>query len=168
MIPPRSVGLEEIDYIVRTLEQNYDLSAANNILPEFMNARENLLNLNSISRQGVHTTRAIRENCRNESDSREMQGFGERILRINKRIQDVGNITPVIKPLTDIYQKRKENIEEESIAKMAFFSQAVYEKLTHDCVEMVSLLEGMEAALANTKAEEAQSETSISALVPGR
>ena len=51
---------------------------------------------------------------------------------------------------------------------MAFFSQAVYEKLTHDCVEMVFLLEGLEAALARSKAEEAQSETSISALVPGR
>jgi ADP-heptose:LPS heptosyltransferase len=167
-VPSRSVGLEEVGYIARTLEQNYDLSAANDILPEFMNARENLLNLNSISRQGVHTTRAIRENCRKESDSKQMQGLGERIQRIDKRIQDVGNITPVIKPLTDMFQKRKENIEEESIAEMAFFSQAVYDKLTHDCVEMVSLLEGMEAVLAKSKAEEAQSETSISALVPGR
>jgi hypothetical protein len=98
----------------------------------------------------------------------QMQMFGERILRIDKRMQEVGNIFPVLKPLTDMFQKRKENNGEESIAEMALFSEAVYKKLTNDCVEMVSLLQEIEEEIANSNAEETQLETSISALVPGR
>ena len=70
-----------------------------------------------------------------------MGKFGEGITKIDKDIEIIGLSNPEVKPLTDMFNKRKENVEDNNVCSMAIETQKCYIDLINECEKLGKILE---------------------------
>ena len=96
-------------------------------------------------------------------NSRKIGRFGEDITNVDKEIEVLGFSNPEVKPLTDMFSKRKENVGGDNICLLAIETRKCYIDLINECEKLQEILKGCVGKLSGYI-----SHNSINVAVPGR
>jgi len=88
--------------------------------------------------------------------------FGEDIQRIDEEIELAGMAHPELKPITDMFTKRKENLMGSDISRLGVESRKCYTLLKNESRQMIEILSSVYADIPYS------THNSISVAVPGR
>ncbi len=90
------------------------------------------------------------------------------ISKLDEEINLLGLVNPELKPITDIFNKRKENIDGNDLRLMTMATLECYEKLVTECRHLTWITGEFERGLKSQAACEDSEESSIRMEVPGR
>ena len=96
-----------------------------------------------------------------------MDKFGEAITDLDKEIEVLGLSNPEVKPLVDMFSKRKENVGGENICLLAIETRKCYLALINECEMFRMILKSCVEQLSDVQAAYI-SHSSINVAVPGR
>ena len=88
--------------------------------------------------------------------------FGEDIQKIDEKIELTGMAHPELKPITDMFTKRKENLMGSDISRLGVESRKCYTLLKNESRQMIEILSSVYADIPYS------THNSISVAVPGR
>ncbi|MBT5376722.1 MAG: hypothetical protein HOL15_07915 [Nitrospinaceae bacterium] len=91
----------------------------------------------------------------------------EKIIALDEKIEVQGLSNPVIRPLMDMFNKRKENQMGDNACLLAMDTQKVYERLITECEQLELLLKACVQNISGFKTDY-NSHSSINVTVPGR
>ncbi len=98
-----------------------------------------------------------------------MQALAEKISRIDEKLTLIGCSQPEIKPVIDLFMKRKENFQGDDIIRLGNATLRCYEQMGKEFSRLILLLKAVDVSFAQVKPANAQVEVdSIKAFVPGR
>lgn len=155
--------------IAETIRKDFDCRDVSGVLERVRVKLGILTQLRELGRQGMGLGEKILHLCRPGSDSQSLRIFAEAISRIDGTIDQIGCVHPELKPITDIFNKRKENFQGEEIESLAEATYREYYKLREESERMGEILSAVVETLADPAAPGDQvAASSINALVPGR
>ena len=93
--------------------------------------------------------------------------FGEDITNVDKEIEVLGFSNPEVKPLTDMFSKRKENVGGDNICLLAIETRKCYIDLINESEKLQEILKSCEGKLSALQPGYI-SHSSINVAVPGR
>jgi ADP-heptose:LPS heptosyltransferase len=93
--------------------------------------------------------------------------FGEDLLLADEKIETLGLSNPELRPLTDMFSKRKENLAGDNVCLLSIESRKGYISLIHECEEMKKILKLCVVNLSGALSDYI-SHNSIKVAVPGR
>jgi hypothetical protein len=93
--------------------------------------------------------------------------FGEDILLVDEKIEALGLSNPELRPITDMFAKRKENLVGDNVCLLAMESRKGYINLINECDKMTEILNSFVAKLSDSLSGYI-SHNSIKVAVPGR
>lgn len=88
--------------------------------------------------------------------------FGEDIQKVDEKIELTGMAHPELKPITDMFNKRKENLMGSDISRLGIESRKCYTLLKNESRRMIEIL------TAEDVSSTYNTHSSISVAVPGR
>jgi ADP-heptose:LPS heptosyltransferase len=88
--------------------------------------------------------------------------FGEDIEKIDEKIELIGMAHPELKPITDMFSKRKENLTGSNISKLGIESRKCYTLLRNESRRMIEILKAVDVRVSYS------THNSIRVAVPGR
>ena len=100
-------------------------------------------------------------------NSKKMTQLIEKIIALDEKIEVQGLSNPVIRPLMDMFNKRKENQMGDNACLLAMDTQKVYERLITECEQLELLLKACVQNISDFKTDY-NSHSSINVTVPGR
>jgi len=157
-----------INSVCENLVQEYDCSNIE-IIDEQLEKKTTILK--SISRLAYKGKNLCGEIIKGSSGRKEkfqeMGKYGEGITEIDKDIEIMGLSNPEVKSLTDMFNKRKENVEDNNICSMAIETRKCYIDLISECEKLKEILENCLGKLSNLQSCY-NSHNSINVAVPGR
>ncbi len=160
----------DADGIAETLLADHDCSQIGGILEAVAEKRGVLKSILRRAGKGVQTAGKILRCCGKQGAEAKIRMLGEEITRIDAALELYGCTHPEVKPLVDLFQKRKENFQGEDLAWLAAETRRCYESLIAETTRMEVIL----VKLTQDFAVQGPSETAssgfkcMSALVPGR
>ncbi len=95
-------------------------------------------------------------------NSKKMTQLAEKINGIDEKIDVLGLSNPELRPLADMFSKRKENLVGDNTCLLAIDTQKVYADLINECEMLKIILETCSETISYI------SQSSINVLVPGR
>ena len=102
-----------------------------------------------------------------KGNSQKMGKFGEAITGLDKEIEVLGLSNPEVKPLVDMFSKRKENVGGENICLLAIETRKCYLALINECEMFRTILKSCVEQLSDVQPDYI-SHSSINVAVPGR
>ncbi len=102
-----------------------------------------------------------------KNNPQKISKFGERLTDLDQEIEVMGMSNPEIKPLTDMFSKRKENVEGDNICLLAIETRKCYLELFSECEKMKTILKSCMKKLLGLQSNYI-SHNSINVAVPGR
>ena len=157
-----------INGICENLVQEYDCSDVEMIDDKLKNK---YLILQDISKRAYEGQKLCGKIIKGSSGSKEnfkiIGHFGEKITGIDKEIEVLGLSNPEVKPLTDMFSKRKENVEGNNICFMAIETRKCYNDLIAECEKLGEILKSCVRKLSDLQSFYI-SHNSINVAVPGR
>jgi ADP-heptose:LPS heptosyltransferase len=124
--------------------------------------------LRSIARSGIKFCSRLSESVvKNQVTADKLKLFASSIEEIDEKIDRLGMTHPQIKPISDIFDKRKENLDGDDVERLAKETQICYEKLEYECKRMVEIMERVFKAF-NISREDYTEESSSKAAVPAK
>jgi ADP-heptose:LPS heptosyltransferase len=124
--------------------------------------------LRSIARTGIKVCSRLSESvAKNQVTADKLKLFASSIEEIDEKIDRLGMTHPQIKPISDIFDKRKENLDGDDIERLAKETQNCYEKLEYECKRMVEIMESAFKAF-NISREDYTEVSSSKAAVPAK
>jgi len=155
--------------MVETLRQDYDCDGMAGILGSLKEKIAVLDDLVQLGRKGMQVTGNLIRLFRGKPSSEKLQALGEEINRIDERLNLTGCVHPELKPVVDMFKKRKENFQGENVVKLAGATLRCYEQMGDELVRLNRLLNAVVESFASPGSQEDQvGVKSISAFVPGR
>lgn len=97
-----------------------------------------------------------------------MQSLADGINRLDEKINQVGMTHPEIKPLTDMFNKRKENLDGADVHQLAEETKICYQKLQQESDYLHVILERLADKLKQRGNIQAEQVNSMRIEVPGR
>jgi hypothetical protein len=124
--------------------------------------------LRSIARSGIRFSSKLSELVvKNQVTADKLKLFASSIEETDEKIDRLGMTNPQIKPISDIFDKRKENLDGDDIELLAKETRNCYEKLEFECKRMVEIMERVFKAF-NISREDYTEESSSKAAVPAK
>ena len=102
-----------------------------------------------------------------KKDPQKISRFGEEISDIDEKIEVLGLSNSEVRPLTDMFSKRKENLIGENVCLLALESRKSYISLVNESEKMKEILKNCVKNLAGSRADHI-SHSSINVAVPGK
>ncbi len=124
--------------------------------------------LRSIARDGIKYCARLNESVsKNMVTADKLKLFSISIEETDEKIDRLGMTHPQIKPISDIFDKRKENLDGDDIQYLAKETQICYEKLEYECKRMVEIMESVFKTF-NLSREDYTEVSSCKAAVPAK
>ena len=128
-----------------------------------------LTRVESLGRTGLEIAHRLERQWEaGSAHSSAMKEHADQISRIDENINLAGLTHPEIKPITDLFNKRKENIDGEDVLVMIRATRLCYKKLLQECRGMKTILAALQKKLGSHAAWEEAEESSIRMAVPGK
>ncbi|MCH7622732.1 MAG: glycosyltransferase family 9 protein [Nitrospinae bacterium] len=157
------------DAMVETIRQDYDCEDMAGIIGSLKEKIEILGDLIRLGRKGLQVTGSIIRLFRGKPSPEKLQALGEEIDRIDERLNLTGCAHPELKPVVDMFKKRKENFQGENVVKLAGATLRCYEQMGEELARLSRLLNAVVESFASPGSQEDQvGAKSINAFVPGR
>ncbi|MFQ5672111.1 MAG: glycosyltransferase family 9 protein [Nitrospinales bacterium] len=162
---PQNIGL-----LVQTLKDDFDVEAVDSVLGDLRHDLALFRELMQISREGVRTGEEIRKTTlRKKFDSAKIKALGQKISELDERINLLGMGHPQVKPLTDMFNKRKENLDGDDVSRLAGETVHCYTRLGCESARMVEILAGVAESFGGSRSAGFHAGlNSIKAAVPGK
>lgn len=164
-----SVCDDDKDGLVETIQRDYDCDDVAGILISLKEKIAILGDLTRLSMKGVQGAGNIIRLFRGKPSPEKLQALGEEIIRIDEQLNLTGCAHPELKPLVDMFKKRKENFQGDNVIKLAGATLSCYEQLAAELARLTRLLNAVVESFTVPASEENHSgDKSINAFVPGR
>ena len=156
--------------LAESLASHFDCRGADKVWQE---AEEKIKALNRLAQYGEKgqqlTTRLIECLRTVRSSVAQLQGLGNEIESLDSKINLIGLTHPEIKPIADIYIRRKENLEDADLLRMTTETRKYYQRLQEESLKLSEIIETVAQRLSMPAVAGIQDETpSIKAAVPAR
>ena len=102
-----------------------------------------------------------------KGDSNKISQFGEDISCIDEKIEVLGLSNPEVRPLADMFSKRKENLVGDNVCFLAIETRKSYIDLITECDKLKEILKSCVKKLSDSRSGYI-SHNSINVAVPGR
>jgi ADP-heptose:LPS heptosyltransferase len=127
---------------------------------ELLNDKTELLEtIEALGKEGVRLCEGIVKNASHALPVKLVK-FGEDIQKIDEKIELTGMAHPELKPITDMFTKRKENLMGSDISRLGIESRKCYTLLKNESRRMIEILSAVD--------EPYSKHNSIRVAVPGR
>ncbi|KMP12471.1 hypothetical protein UR09_01005 [Candidatus Nitromaritima sp. SCGC AAA799-A02] len=162
---------ESCDLSERLLEE-YDCADLSHLSAQLTEKTGLLEELDKLARRGIRRTEEIAKlssSRRPGNKVSRLQVLAQRIQSLDEEIDRIGCVHPELKPVTDMFCKRKENFQGNDTARLALETRRCYQKLREDGSALREILIEVSASLemdADPRYQAAAS--SINVEVPGR
>ena len=157
-----------INSVCENLVQEYDCSNIEMIDEQLEKKILILKDILSLAYKGQNLCGEIIKGSSSRKEKfQEMGKYGEGITEIDKDIEIMGLSNPEVKSLTDMFNKRKENVEDNNICSMAIETRKCYIDLINECEKLRKTLENCLGKLYYLQSCY-NSHNSINVAVPGR
>ena len=154
---------------VEVLCEDYDCENVERIKEPLRKKISVLSDLSRLSREGGRTTGVLIRSLRCRASAKKLQESGDEISRIDEKMHLVGCAHPEVKPVVDLFMKRKENFQGEDVGPLAEATLRCYEILSEELEGLTRLLSAVGDFFDSADLKENQvGVNSINALVPGR
>ena len=164
-----SVSDGDSDAVVKTIRQDYDCENMAAIMGTLKEKIEILDDLIRLGRKGMQVTGNIIRLFRGKPSPEKLQALGEEINRIDERLNLTGCAHPELKPVVDMFKKRKENFQGENVVKLAGATLRCYEQMGEELARLKRLLNAVVESFAAPGIQgDQEGVKSINAFVPGR
>lgn len=155
--------------LIETIRQDYDCEDMTVILSSLKEKIAILGDLNRLTRKGMQATGNLIRLFRGKPAPDKLQALGDEINRIDERLNLTACAHPELKPVVDIFKKRKENFQGDNVIKLAGATLGCYEQMEAELKSLTRLLNAVVESFAATIPQENQVDVkSINAFVPGR
>ncbi len=155
--------------VAETLRADHDCADIGQLLPVVDEKRSVLRSIGRRAGKGVQAAGKILRFCGKKGAEAKIQALGEEISCVDAALDLSGCTHPEVKPLVDLFLKRKENFQGEDLAWLAAETLRCYQTLIAETAKMEEILAKTVADFRNADHSEAVSVSrSMSALVPGR
>jgi ADP-heptose:LPS heptosyltransferase len=159
----------EMTAMIEMIEQDYDCGDMAGVLSSLAEKIEILRELTSLTNKGMQVTGGIIRLFRGIPVPEKLQALGDEIIRIDERLDLVGCAHPELKPVVDMFKKRKENFQGENVVKLAGATRHCYEQMSDELRKLNLLLNAVVESFGSPCIQESQEGVkSINAVVPGR
>lgn len=155
--------------MIRFVQASYQVIPESNLWNEVGITLERLEKLKESGKTGVKIALKIMKSVKSKNPDRDyLVQLADKITRLDDAINLMGLTQPELKPITDMFNKRKENIDGIELRLMAQTTLGCYESLVLEC-EYLSWLAGkFVSELKDQAACEVSGLRSINIEVPGR
>jgi len=134
------------------------------MLPEKVKFLENI---EAFGKEGMKLSEDIVKNASGVRALPEMLvKFGEDIDKLDEKIELIGMAHPELKPITDLFNKRKENLIGNDIGRLGIESRNCYRLLKNESKRLIEILSDHEEQIS--KISNYSTHNSMSVAVPGR
>lgn len=157
-----------INGICENLSQEYDCSDIEKIDDLMEKKYSTLEDISRLAQAGQKLCgKIIKGASGRKGDSQKLGQFGETITSLDKEIEIIGQSNPEVKPLTDMFSKRKENVGGENICLLAIETRKCYIDLISECEKLMGILKSCAEKLTDLQSGYI-SHNSINVAVPAR
>ncbi len=155
--------------LVKTIRQDYDCDDISVVLTSLREKIAVLGDLTGIGRKGMQGAGNIIRAFRGKPSPEKLKALGDEINRIDERLELTGGAHPELKPVVDMFKKRKENFQGENVIKLAGATLRCYEQLDEELKRLTRFLNAVVESFAVPDFQEDQvGVKSTNAFVPGR
>ncbi len=157
-----------INGLCENLSQEYDCSDIEMIDEQLVRKYQILEDISKRAHAGQKLCgKIINGSSGRKGNTRKIGPFGEAITELDKEIEVLGLSNPEIKPLVDMFNKRKENVEGDNISLLAIETRKCYLDLINECEMFRKILKSCVEQLSELQPDYI-SHSSINVAVPGR
>ena len=157
--------------IEKNLKKNYDCKNAYKIITNIKEKINNIRAQRNNAIKGVHFVDEIIKICSDNKSSQitRLKYLADKIELIDNDISKTGLVHPEFKPVTDMFSKRKENLQGEDPKMLAKEMKIYYQKFSDETDLLMNLLSSVVKSLDISGGEINQAAvSSINVEVPGR
>ena len=155
----------------RTLLADHDCADASGVVLAGVSEKRRVLDLLlGHAGHGAETARKLLRLGRNRGNPQKIQAMGQEIEKIDAAMHLLGCTHPEIKPLVDLFLKRKENFQGDDLSHLAAETMKCYETLVREGRALGAILGELAEALQGEahSAGETSGTSAMRAEVPGR
>ena len=157
-----------INGVCEHLTRDYDCSAIESIDEQLRKKYLILEDITKLSNTGKRMCgNIIRGVSGGNGNPNKIAQFGEDISCIDKKIEVLGLSNPEVRPLADMFSKRKENLVGNNICFLAIETRKSYIDLINECEKLKKILKSCVKKLSDSRSGYI-SHNSINVAVPGR
>jgi ADP-heptose:LPS heptosyltransferase len=170
MLPIREESYVCSDTLAENLASNFDCRGVDRVLLEVREKIKALKKLVQYAESGQHLTTRLMECLRMvRTSGHQLQGLGNEIESLDAKINTAGLTNPEVKPITDIFIRRKENLQDDDLLRMTTQTRKYYECLQEESLKLTEIIETAVQRFSLLPVNGFQDETpSIKAAVPLR
>lgn len=154
---------ETLDQIIVALQEDHDVSDTHHFL-KFMPSK--MLVFHQVRQMGEKGTELANQLSRiiktKTATPEKMQALSHEIDELDKRICQAGLTHYEVKPITDMFSKRKENLEGDDVLSLAALSREYYNRMVGECALMIQAVTHVTDCLAESIEPITKSHTSDS------
>jgi ADP-heptose:LPS heptosyltransferase len=156
--------------LAESLASHYDCRGADKVFQEVEGKIKALKKLAQYGERGQHLTTRLIECLRTVRTSvAQLHGLGNDIESLDSNINMIGLTHPEVKPIGDIYIRRKENLQDVDLLRMATETRKHYQRLQEESLKLSEIVEAAVKRFPLHPVVDFQDETpSIKAAVPVR
>jgi len=163
-------GLVSVN-IEKLLLEDYDCSSAHNLSIRIEEKLYAINNLKNYAHEGIHCADEISQIYPDNKSTKiaRLKTLADKIESIDEEISQIGFIHPELKPVTDMFSKRKENFQGDDPLQLANDTRTCYQSLLKEVGSLSELLMSVAKTLNIIDDESCQAAvSSISVNVPGK
>jgi ADP-heptose:LPS heptosyltransferase len=154
---------------VELLREDYDCSGVETILEPLREKIRAARDSVKLSREGEKAATSLIKLLRSRPSPEKMQALGEKISSIDEKLNLTGGAHPELKPVIDIFAKRKENFQGDDVVRLGNATLRCYEQMRKEFARLIQFLNAVEESFSPVEPETDQAGVdSIKAFVPGR
>ncbi len=162
------VNRDSLKKLSDSIREDFQVDGLRDVILEIGEDFNLFRELRSIARSGIKFSSRLSESViKNQVTADKLKAFASSIEEIDEKIDRLGMTHPQIKPISDIFDKRKENLDGDDVGLLAKETQICYEKLEYECKRMVEIMESVFKAF-NVCREDYAEVSSSKAAVPAK
>ncbi len=162
-------NIEHCQELIGFVRSSFIISGDSNVWKELDSSLIEIKKLESLAGEGAKKSLAVLKNISSRKPQHQVLIYAAaEITRLDQAINLVGLTHPEIKPVTDMFNKRKENIDGDDVRSMAQTTLECYENMMMECRHLIWLAGEFTVGLKNQAAWEDSGVGSIRMEVPGR
>ena len=152
----------------KDLEQDYDCSSIKYFQDHLKLKLGSLDEILNFAQEGKNFCgEIIRGLSEGNGSFQKVRQVGEKIAENDKRIETIGFTNPEVRPLTEMFSKRKESLKSHEVFDLSLDTRKLYAELIDECETLTRILNNFIEYFSNSLPDQS-SHNSIKVAVPGR
>ncbi len=140
----KTVKGESLKKLVISIRDDFELEGLRATILRMGEGFNIFRELRSIARSGIKVCESLDSSVtQNKVTSEKLKLFAESIEEIDEKIDRYGMSHPHVKPIADIFDKRKENLDGDDVELLNKETKVCYQKLENECRRMVEIMENV-------------------------